>query len=174
MLGNYLLFLWVATMSSKHKILFALKISFFKKLISRCCDGVAAAHSAWGIRLTLRDLFCFFFALVAIWLKLHIIGVAYSFIKSTVLQKNVLAYDFLWQLLPFPWKEIAPLTRWIFPSFPPILFLALPQRKMHFYIHFGKHYKFFMAYSIKVFHLVCLDWDSSLMSFPYLKKQHLV
>lgn len=84
---------------------------------------MAAVHSSWDIHLTLRDLFCFFFALVAIWLKLHIIGFAYSIIKSIVLQKNALSYDFLFQLLPFPWKEIGPFTRWIVLCFSPFSFL---------------------------------------------------
>lgn len=105
MVGNYLLFLWVATMSGKLKILICSQNKLYVVM------EMATVHSSWDIHLTLRDFFCFFFASVAIWLKLHIIGFAYSFIKSIVLQKNAPSYDFLFQLLPFPWKEIGPFTR---------------------------------------------------------------
>ena len=78
------------------------------------------------IHLTLRDLFSFFFVLVALWLKLLIIGFVYSFIKSAVLMKNALAYGFLFCLLVE--KKLLHLQSKFFPCFSPVLFLALPQR----------------------------------------------
>lgn len=117
------------------------------------------------ILIWLRDLLCLFFVLLSIWIKLHIIGFAYSFIKSTVLQKNSLAYNFLFWLITLALKKIAPFTSWVFSLFLPHPLCCFALKVNAFYIRFIFHsaYKFFIVDSRNVFHFLYLIWGITLI-----------
>lgn len=168
--------LWIATISGKHYILFVLKIRwfffvfcFFTNLqILWCRQQRFIFHEAFT---WLKRLVLFLLSLFAIWLKVHIIDFAYSFIKFTVLQKNALAYDFFHWFLPFPWKGITLFIRWIFSLFFPHP-LSCCASKMNFLIHSAWiHCGFQKCFSLVLFRLryfidVCL-----LLHFPILRNR---